>query len=349
MRRLALAVALSVVAFMFGAAPALADNGPHVKGAGVLADSCAGCHRIHSAKTEELTKDPQPQLCYTCHGATGTGADTDVVDGVGRGALTGALRGGGFQYALIDSAHPESISAAVPAAANKVPALDPTVAGTPAVAATSSHSVDGSDQPAWGMGAAGTAAASATVQLRCGSCHDPHGNGNFRILRPMPLQGQASPGVATPIVAFTGAIADETAKKYTTADYWQVADTTVDPPAPAAKVSFIGNVSQWCSQCHTRYLATRDSTGATTTPAQRSRFDSGDATFMFRHTSSSTTSGGKSRSCIQCHVAHGSNAKMGPLSGSLNNPDGTPGVVGDSRLLKVDNRGTCKMCHTEQN
>jgi predicted CXXCH cytochrome family protein len=349
MRRLALAVALSCVAFMFGAGPAMADNGPHMKGAGVLSDGCGGCHRIHSAKTAELTKDPQPQLCYTCHGKTGTGADTDVVEGVGRGALTGALRGGGFEYALLDSGHAESTKVIPASPLNKVPTLDPAVAGTAAVATTSSHSVDGSDQPAWGMGVAGTVAASATIQLRCGSCHDPHGNGNYRILRPLPEQGTTSPGTATPLVAFSGVIKDEATKNYTTTNYWDVADTTADPAAPAAKVSFIGNISQWCSQCHTRYLATRDSGGTLTTPAQRSRFDSGDATFTIRHTTSSTTSGGSSRSCIQCHVAHGTNAKMGPISGAVGNPDGTAGVVGDSRLLKVDNRGTCKMCHTEGN
>jgi len=201
---------------------------------------------------------------------------------------------------------------------------------------------------AWGQGAVGSAAAGVTIQLRCGSCHDPHGNGNYRILRPMPEQGTTSPGTANPIVPFTGVIQDETVKNYTTTNYWNVADTTVDPPAPAAKVSFIGNISQWCSQCHTRYLATRDSTGATTTPAQRSRANSGDAIFTYRHTSSGTASGGSNRSCIQCHVAHGTNAKMGAISGSVANPDGSV-VVGDSKLLKVDNRGTCKMCHTEGN
>jgi predicted CXXCH cytochrome family protein len=343
-----LAVACTVVAFMFGAAPAMADNGPHIKGAGVLSDGCAGCHRVHTAKTDMLTKDTQPQLCYTCHSTSGTGADTDVVAGVSRGATPGALRGGGFEYALIDSGHAESTKVVPAAATNKVPALDPTVAGTAPVATTSSHSVTGADATAWGQGAVGTAAAGATIQLRCGSCHDPHGNGNYRILRPLPEQGTASPGTANPIVPFTGVIQDETVKTYTTANYWNVADTTVDPAAPAPKVSFIGNISQWCSQCHTRYLATRDSTGATTTVAQRSRTNSGDAIFTYRHTSSGTTSGGSSRSCVQCHVAHGSNAKMGPISGSVENPDGSV-IVGDSKLLKVDNRGTCKMCHTEGN
>jgi predicted CXXCH cytochrome family protein len=344
-RRLALLAACSAAALAFGAfgaAPAFADNGPHKMGAGVLADGCAGCHRVHTAKTDMLTMEAQPQLCYTCHGTSGTGADTDVQAGVGRGTVPGALRGGGFAYALIDSSHPESTRSPIPASTNVIPALPVSATGTQAT--TSSHSVTGADAPAWGMGGLNTPV-STTIQLRCGSCHDPHGNGNYRILRPMPEQGQQSLGAATPVVPFAGVIADEATKKYTTTNYWLVEDSTVQPASPAAKVGFIGNVSQWCSTCHTRYLATRDSSGATTTPAQRSRFDSGDTTFMYRHTSSQTNQGG--RSCIQCHVAHGSNAAMGPFSGAVGNPDGSAGVVGDSKLLRVDNRGTCKMCHSQ--
>src|SRR3954447_16904041 len=91
--RLAWALLAAVVALGLGAAPAAADNGPHVKGAGVMSDSCAGCPRRHTAKTaplaDTLTKQPQPALCYTCHGSTGAGADTDVEDGVSRTGAPG--------------------------------------------------------------------------------------------------------------------------------------------------------------------------------------------------------------------------------------------------------------------
>ena len=71
---LAAVLAACLIALGLGAVPAVADNGPHVKGAGVLADGCADCHRVHTAKTDMMTRDTQPQLCYTCHGASGTGA-----------------------------------------------------------------------------------------------------------------------------------------------------------------------------------------------------------------------------------------------------------------------------------
>lgn len=348
-RRAAFVAAASAFALMFGAVPALADNGPHVKSTGVLPDSCAGCHRMHTAKTDMLTKDVQPTLCYTCHGTTGTGARTDVQGGVGysstnRAAPAGALRGGGFEYALIGSSAPTGQRGSLDAAGAQLPGVVPAAAtGSPV---TSSHTVDGSTQTAWGQGASGSAAAGNPIQLRCGSCHDPHGNGNYRILRPMPEQGTQSPGVNNTGVAnefsfsgtVTGVIADAptaAAKIYTTDNYWNSADSN----APA----YIANVSEWCSTCHNRYLATRDRNGLVTNPNQRSRADSGDATFTYRHTSSQTTAGG--RNCITCHVSHGSNAAMGQYSGSVGNPDGSAGVTGDSKLLRIDNRGTCKMCH----
>jgi hypothetical protein len=53
-------------------------------------------------------------------------------------------------------------------------------------------------------------------------------------------------------------------------------------------------------------------------------------------------------------VAHGSNARMeGPDSLSQPFPDGNPVIytnigpapTGDSRLLEVNGRGTCQLCH----
>lgn len=355
-RRIAFVAAGSAFALMFGAVPAFADNGPHLKGAGgVLPDSCAGCHRLHTAKTDMLTLDAQPQLCYTCHGTTGTGATTDVQNGVAYTAnpngsrsatKAGALRGGGFEYALISAGSPTGQRGKLDAAGVQIPPNIPAAsAGAPV---TSSHSVDNSTQTAWGNGAIGTATAGSPIQLRCGSCHDPHGNGNYRILRPLPEQGTPSPGVNNTGTAnafsasgtYTGVITDAVVKDYTTTNYWASADVN----APA----YIANVSEWCSTCHTRYLATRDKLGTVTTPGQRSRADSGDATFTYRHTSSQGTAGGKN--CITCHVSHGSNATMGLFSGSVGNPVvGAPssgGVTGDSKLLRVNNRGTCLMCHS---
>jgi predicted CXXCH cytochrome family protein len=306
------------VSLFAGAVPTSADSGPHVMGAGVVADSCAACHRAHTAKASSLLAEPQTELCYTCHGASATGANTDVEDGVGysgseRGGPAGALRGGGFKYALIDSASPSgqrsggsNPDGVVPVRSSRAPV-------------NSSHSIDGSGQTAWGNGpiSGSTKNYGPTISLRCGSCHDPHGNGNYRILRAIPKEsGAASPGVTIP---------DASTKVYTTDNYWSVED----PNAPG----FIANISAWCATCHTRYLSSTSYT------------ESGDAVFSKRHRTDQTSQG--SANCIQCHVAHGSNAAAGEASaGGVHSLEGVPAAA-DGYLLRIDNKGVCQMCHKE--
>ena len=316
MRRSSLFFLGCALSLFIGVAPAAADNGPHVKGAGLTADTCAACHRAHTAKAPYLLKQSQETLCFTCHGSSGTGSNEDVQDGVGysgskrSGGVAGALRGGGFKYALIDSGSPSGA---------KESRVIPALSSSEERPATSSHSVNASEQTAWGNGEfSASPNYGKTIELSCGSCHDPHGNGNYRILKPVPDEsGAAKPGVT---------IADTSAKVYTTANYWRVEDEN----APA----FIANIAAWCATCHTRYLASANS-GHT---------NSGDAVYAYRHRSDQTSQG--SANCIQCHVAHGSNASMGTYSGGVDNPDGTV-AAGDSRLLRIDNRGVCQMCHNK--
>ncbi len=71
------------VSLFAGVAPASADSGPHVTSGGIVTDTCAACHRAHTAQAGKLLAQPQTALCYTCHGATATGANTDVQSGVG--------------------------------------------------------------------------------------------------------------------------------------------------------------------------------------------------------------------------------------------------------------------------
>lgn len=353
MRRPTFLVLGAVAAWMLlFAAPALADNGPHVMGAGVTPDSCAGCHRLHSAPNERLLKMDGTQLCYTCHGTSGTGATTDVEDGVQYSAAArppgatqvGALRGGGFAYALIDSANP----AAYPD--KNVPVL---AAGE---ATTSTHSINSSSVMAWGNVPEGATAPQygTAIPLRCGACHDPHGNGYYRILRPKP----SGSGISRTSATNGGVgILDVSTKVYTTTNYWDVGDANTTLPAPPftgtapavapANMPFNGvaaagttpvqsGIAAWCSTCHTRYLA---ASGSAST-------DSGDPIFRYRHTSNREIAAtGNARNCVQCHVAHGTNAKMpGSNSGSVNHPDNTTDP-GGSKLLRINNRGVCQVCH----
>jgi predicted CXXCH cytochrome family protein len=385
--------ATAAAAFFLGAVPAYADNGPHVSTATNTATTgvkitdagqgrCASCHRAHTARAAFLLNaTSEESLCYSCHGDGGTGATTDVQSGLGYDAaskttypdgkttltvnrgttVAGALRGGGFEKAALGtgSATKEiyfnTTRNEYSSRAQLVPPL------TTPEDTTSNHL--GGVGIMWGNGPLTSTAnagkdmsTTTNTKLECTACHDPHGNGQYRILRPVPsdsgyttvLAGQTTPGIV---------IKDTANKVYTTTNYWIAGDpnavadtatrtilgaTSITNPAPVAKAlsgtapdvsSFQANVAAWCTTCHTRYLA----------PSNSYKTNSGDAVFTYRHTGDNV--GGDAaanRNCIQCHVAHGTNAKM-PNS-SVAWPNGTT-PSSDSRLLRVDDRGTCVMCH----
>jgi len=356
---------------------------------------CASCHRAHTAKAEYLLKQAQPALCYTCHASLGS--NLDVVDGVEDGA---ALRGGGFAFALIDGAGANKTVAAPVAPSTHgvttgiIPVIGDGASVATATAVTSRHQIDGVTQGTmWGNGAvsdtvgAPLAAGKTGVTLECGSCHDPHGNGNYRILKPVP-NGAATEAVAAtattpavvavdvapvniPDVPQLNSLGAKNSRIYTTDNYWNVTDRQVPTvaggvaPVAGATDGYITNVAQWCTTCHTRYLA---GSGSFETPLTDAA-GKVDATFTYRHRSDRIDKDGVGRpNCIQCHVSHGSNVAMTSRSASFTAPDGTQPVaagtagkgsasmgadntiaggtaIGTSRLLRVDNRGTCEMCH----
>jgi predicted CXXCH cytochrome family protein len=308
---------LALVLLSYGLA--LADNGPH-GGFGAATDACAGCHRTHTAPQAKLLLSSSTALCQTCHGSTGTGADTNVIDGVyvNRDALAESppegtdgrsLKGGGFTNALMDTD-------------------DGTIAGTSTSrSATSAHTFDGvTSGTIWGNGAIGSGAG-GSIAMNCSNCHNPHGkagtNGaaTYRILRARPTGSGAAADVN---------VADEATKNYTiasaAANYWAEPYGTLET-----------GLTNWCSQCHTRYLAGAGSEDTNST----------DPIFTYRHRSNA---GGNTDgvSCTDCHVAHGTAAVMGTNSGAVAWPGGATAPNGSARssLLRLDNRGTCYKCHT---
>jgi predicted CXXCH cytochrome family protein len=118
---LALLLAGGALWIVFSAAPAFADGGPHRlalnNGTSGLSGDCAACHRAHTAQAADILKEEVPGLCLDCH--NGTGATADVVDGYQflpdgsgnpTGSILGALRGGGFSFALLDTGDASRLS-----------------------------------------------------------------------------------------------------------------------------------------------------------------------------------------------------------------------------------------------
>jgi hypothetical protein len=157
------------------------------------------------------------------------------------------------------------------------------------------------------------------------------------------------------------AVADSGTKSYTTVNYWaqddlnnatEVARDSNGAIASGSPVvtSLENNISRWCTTCHTRLLAGSGSYKTALTAGGAT-----DTMYAFRHRSDANTNGaaankamGDSPNCLTCHVSHGSNASMaGQYSGAVGNPDGTTPSTPDSFLLRVDNRGTCQMCHNK--
>ena len=200
MRRLALVLAGGALWLILAAVPALADGGPHVMtvnngSLGINADGCAGCHRAHTAQGPFLINAAdETALCQTCHGAAVTGSTVDVMTGVqyalaGRDAGTqlGALRGGGYDQARLNAG---DVSRASYLRNATSVSQRPKVGVGAAEDVTSAHiemTDNGLTNPgiAWGNGAAGSGAGPA-VEISCASCHNPHGNGQYRILNKIP-------------------------------------------------------------------------------------------------------------------------------------------------------------------
>jgi predicted CXXCH cytochrome family protein len=373
-RRLVLLTAVGALWLFLAALPALADGGPHVSSInngslGINADGCAGCHRAHTAQGPYLINAADEEaLCLTCHGAASTGSTVDVMTGVQyvpaangtrTGTQLGATRNGGFDQARLGSGVVYRISNATNQLRAKVPVL-----ATPQDV-TSAHLAlpeNGLTMPgiAWGNGAQNSGPG-PVVDLSCGSCHNPHGNGQYRILNPIPNPAAVAPDVFTPVAAPGATVTDAAlppagdTRNYTVIQTVATAPTLLASQVVAGGYSptagdyfhrgvpwntrlnndapnglpgtFNTEISTWCSSCHSRYYSLDDGTNP-----------SGDDLYKFQHNTASN------RACTTCHVSHGSNAQMsGTFSSTYAYPNGTTST--SSRLLKIDNRGTCQACH----
>jgi len=317
-----------------------ADNGPHGNYTPTT-DACAACHRTHTASAPQLLLDASPNLCFSCHGSSATGATTNVVDGLDD--ANRSLRGGGFDWVTMDA----------------------DLTGAQTLSVTSKHTIDNSLNTVWGYGdiSATPNPGVANVSLTCTNCHNPHGNAGangtatYRILK-----GNASGNTLlfrndTGTTLQTSAIdlPDEVEKRYyvDNAAYFGDHGSNVDGTYINAALT------SWCAQCHTRHKAENTSSN----PSQSGHTNSGDAIFAFRHPTNIEDNLGCGSchsmihgnfmppypACVTCHVAHGTGVRMSMYSDEVPLPDGSTTPNGDARsaLLRLDNRGVCQSCHNK--
>jgi len=309
-----LAVFLSVIVIMLAVFPqiVLAGPGPHGGGYTATTDACAGCHRAHTATQGNLLTSSTEALCLTCHGSTAAGAQTNVTDGVygqyrnssgvyvnkdateAEGTVGAPLLGGGFEYYQLQGQSGFS-------------------------AVTSYHDVSGTEVSVWGLGSANTGQTAAMASgLTCGTCHDPHGSTNYRILR-LTVNGHTLPAVDS---------GEDGTWNYT-AENWG------------------SGMSAFCAACHENYgeggpintggvvhfrhdIDMNFSTGENVNPET--------VGFEGYYLPLAHTGQGDIVVCTTCHLPHGSSAAQGENSAAAN-------VTGDSSLLRLDNRGVCEVCH----
>lgn len=323
-----------------------ANNGPHGNYSPTT-DKCAGCHRTHTATQGNLLKgNTIADLCFSCHGSGGPGANTNVVDG--RLEPSGMpLNGGGFVN----------------------------FQGSPT---TSRHTYDGSQHPAWGSdtpwssysgclgchgpwyqqwpGAPtfypgpgnqpGQMAGAGNVQMlvTCVSCHDAHGARSYRLL---------TNRVMADVIEYQ----DPTLPGYVQVVSNEVGGLNPDQTGYVPNYTerrYRDGMTSWCASCHYLYQQRQSD------PAVP--FDAADglgAQIRYRHSITVTLSSqGLTTSlplqqpsgysvtqqptdkvaCITCHYAHGSNVRMIGYAANV-------APTNDSALLRMDNRGVCEDCH----
>ncbi len=315
MKRLFLITGIALMMVLSLTGLVLADGGPHGDYTATT-DACAGCHRAHTAIGPRLLLyNSTYDLCVSCHGNAGAGADSNVLDGVwlaGRNPTdtTGdaetadgaSLLGGGF-------------------------------VNYQGVAVTSSHDPTDTEIDAWGYGVArGTVAALAGADtLSCASCHDPHGSTNYRII-PETVNG----------VVVAVAQVDEGAAKDYDEEHW---DTGTSDFCAACHDDYHqtlagqGSTLDGASYTH-RVDMTYDWDG---NPNPETTALDGLTLPLAESGTNNTVV------CMTCHLPHGTAAVMTGFADGAFDPDGPQGPIpsGDSALLRLDNRGVCQVCHRQ--
>jgi predicted CXXCH cytochrome family protein len=321
MKKRLLVITLVLLLLVLGVSLASANGGPHGDYTATT-DACAGCHRTHTAIGPKLlVSNSTYNLCMSCHGSSGTGANTNVDDGI-------------YLASRDDAAGDRNHGGENTPSGNSL--LGGGFTNYDGESATSSHDMIDEDNTniAWGNGVdRGVGAAITDVEFSCASCHDPHGSGNYRILK------ERVNGVEISVEQV-----DENAKDYDT-EQWG------------------SGTSDLCAACHASYHETAgwvgsDSSGQVYGGGFTHRVDMpyhyggnvNPETIGFTDDGGVNVkvplaeSGSSDRVvCMTCHLPHGSSATMSGIADGGGLPGETSAT--DSALLRLENRAVCEACH----
>jgi len=324
MKKVFFVASIVLIAALLTAGLASANGGPH-GGYTATTDACAGCHRAHTATGPNLlTASSTYDLCISCHGSTGSGANTNVDDGYYLSTRDDS--GGDWNHGAANTP-------------DNAPLLGGGFVNYKGAAVTSSHVPSGTVAAAWGNGVArGATANLADGNLTCASCHDPHGSNNYRIIN------ETVNGTAVSVTQV-----DEGAAKDYNTEQW--ADSSISQFCAAChgayhvtragsgtgnsddglgNTDYGGDISTFAHRVDMSY-----SYGGNSNP-ETVGVISGTTTYTLPLAASGTNN---LVVCTTCHLPHGTSATMSGVAAS------NPGPAGDSALLRLDNRGVCEVCH----
>ena len=306
---------LALLLFMVGVA--LADGGPH-GGYTATTDACAGCHRAHTAIGPRLLLyNSTYDMCISCHGNAGTGANTNVDDGFYLSSRDDPPGGADDDVGAANT--PDNASL-----------LGGGFVNYNGAAITSSHDPTDTETDSWGYGVArGTVATLAgSDALSCASCHDPHGSSNYRII-PETVNG----------VAVAVAQVDEAAKDYDT-EQWSTGTSDLCAAChDDYHQTAVGQGSILDGTSYTHRVDMAYSYGGNDNP---------ETVGLGGYTLPLAESGTNNMVvCMTCHLPHGTSAAATGFADGAFDPAGPQGPIpsGDSALLRLDNRGVCEVCH----
>jgi len=325
---------------------------------------CNGCHTMHNSENgvlvdpdhpagnQWLLKDEAPSdVCLSCH-ATRLGA----VFGADPLAPPSEKGGGNFAFLLEDNLNDGHAGGAVDSLGNFIHAIPGDAAGHSIVAPSMGVAAEATN--ATGVGPGGNF---PSGDLGCTSCHDPHGNTNFRML-------------------YGGTVPDPTGVQDGLYEFTAPAPVAAGislsgTESNSSHTSYNSGMSAWCGNCHgdfhssgnnihpsgegiggeiastyNAYNGTEDQAGGVLATAYLAAVPFEDATVT---TTSTVGPSSSSRvMCLTCHRAHATsapNAGRWDFNVTLLEEDGVESgsyAIPDP-YTSPNQRSLCNKCHNK--